>query len=382
MPRRAGRSSGSRDSRGSLSDPRESGRRAALPPGAPRGATPSSSPPRPKNKRTGLLGPLSSLRPSRQAKIFSLTTEGVYRSVGEIRSKYRGMVGQGPTPLGWVPPQTSPEWVRTAGRSGGGSRVPRGEGSLGSATTRRTPAGDLWQPGLGRASLLKPGANANWVSWPFKPFASRSPSQPPKRPPRPLSGTGLTSNHVPWFQPRSQWRWHCVGSRLCPVTLLNAGCSVRQSVRLYLGNWRTVGAGALAGRTAASLSEGFLHSLPRLLVYPRPPRIPSPGPLFLSPRLETGGLLRPQSPRDGRGWDLPSGGCWGSRGFLAAWPPSTDGSPAPPAGGSRVRGAKRRSINFSAQKSMLLSGRQSMPAQPGLALPGLGAKSWLAGVRD
>lgn len=78
----------------------------------------------------------------------------------------------------------------------------------------------------------------------------------------------------------------------------------------------------------------------------------------------------------------PRAGAGDPGAFRAGWrPPRTDGSPAPPAGGPRVRGAKRRSINFSVQKSMLLSGRRSMPAQPGLVLPGLGASAGRPGSR-
>ena len=76
-------------------------------------------------------------------------------------------------------------------------------------------------------------------------------------------------------------------------------------------------------------------------------------------------------PAGRRGWDPPSGWCWGP-GCTASLdrrvPSSARGRLPSPR-------AKRRSINFSAQKSMVLSERRSMPAQPSLALPCLGASA-------
>lgn len=136
------------------------------------------------------------------------------------------------------------------------------------------------------------------------------------------------------------------------------GLSVRPS-RRELG---AACAGTLAERRAVrALSPGSLSAPPSCVP---PLQGPSPSPC---PRLETD-----PAPRAVRGWDrscdaLGAGDPGALRG---ARPPRTDASSAPPAGRSRVQGAKRRPINFSTQKSMLLSGRRSMPARPGLALLG------------
>lgn len=194
--------------------------------------------------------------------------------------------------------------------------------------------------------MLKPGGNANRVL-----------DMQAVRPSEPLAATrGLRPSQVPRPQPRS-----------CGPASVQSPSQIRLPVGLSvpvsgLGAWRR-------GNRAPLPLGGLALRAPCGPRLPALPESPSSGEPLARPYRPLPGLRRVGScsrrgPRGGRRW--------GFRGFPGAGLPRTDGSPAPPAGGSRVRGAKRRSINFSAQKSMLLSGRRSMPAQPGGTPPGLG----------
>lgn len=155
------------------------------------------------------------------------------------------------------------------------------------------------------------------------------------------------------------------------------------SIRPCLREWRGGGRCAVCARALAE-KRAARRSLPGTLVraiFPVPP-----GSLFLlqdpssssSPRLETDGLLQPRRPTgcQGLGHVLWRPGCWGSPGFPGVRPLRTDESPSSPAVRFLVQGAKRRSINFSVQKSMLLSGWRSMPSQLGPTRPG--GQRWLS----
>jgi hypothetical protein len=159
--------------------------------------------------------------------------------------------------------------------------------------------------------------------------------------------------------------------RAITVTFLNSGCLMGLSVHPYLGHFG--GPSVLGpwgrGKRRTPRSTSFIL-LPLPTPFPKvPPAGPSSLPIFC---LKLTTFAATKACRwEGLGLALRCPGCWGSRGFPGAQLPWADRSPDPPAGGSRVRRAKRRSINFSAQKSILLSGRRSMSALLGLAQPGL-----------
>lgn len=216
-----------------------------------------------------------------------------------------------------------------------------------------TPAGRLL------AATTRPGEPAG--TWRERePCAEHSSCSPLRGPRPPLGGRRLRfrgrirPSQVPRFRPRS---WGPTSVR----SPSQSGPPVGRSVGLSPSR----GWGTVCAEGVATPLGGLGWRAP---CGPPLPSRPNPCSRTLSLALY---CLLPGLRRAGSGGHRGGRG-WGSRGFPGARPPRTEGSPAPPAGGSRVRGAKRRSINFSAQKSMLLSGRRSMPAQPGGAPPGLG----------